>query len=108
MPKPIGGRGKKAPYRVQMVRVPIPIKPVVEKLIDDYRREVLETEAEKRQIPLSLEFQNEIDSAIKLVDRFTEYIGQSGHLDDPKRRNNVNLARFRQWLKQQIESQDAP
>lgn len=32
-----GGRGKKAPYESQMYRIPLPIKPVVEKLASGYR-----------------------------------------------------------------------
>ncbi len=32
-----GGRGKKAPYKSQMYRIPLPIKPVVEKLASGYR-----------------------------------------------------------------------
>lgn len=41
MTKPIGGRGKKAPYETIQVRVPLPIKPQVEKLIADYRGQIL-------------------------------------------------------------------
>lgn len=37
MDKSKGGRGKKADYKTTHVRVPIPVKPVVEKIIDDYR-----------------------------------------------------------------------
>lgn len=37
MEKPKGGRGKTAPYETTHVRVPIPVKSVVEKIIDDYR-----------------------------------------------------------------------
>lgn len=35
--KPIGGRGKKAPYETTHVRVPIDIKPQVEELIEEFR-----------------------------------------------------------------------
>lgn len=37
MTKPLGGRGKKAPYETAVIRVPVPLVPKVEKLIDDYR-----------------------------------------------------------------------
>lgn len=50
MTKPLGGRGKKAPYKTQIVRVPIPIVPKVEQIIDDYRNLVIngeESEFEK-------------------------------------------------------------
>jgi hypothetical protein len=45
MPKPLGGRGIEAPYETTHVRVPVPIKPQVEKLIDDYRSLVLNENA---------------------------------------------------------------
>ena len=38
--KPKGGRGLKAPYETTIVRVPIPIKPSVDKLIADYRHSI--------------------------------------------------------------------
>jgi len=38
--KPKGGRGLKAPYETTIVRVPIPVKPSVDKLIDDYRHSI--------------------------------------------------------------------
>lgn len=37
MPKPVGGRGIKAPYETTHVRVPIPIKGKVQALIDEFR-----------------------------------------------------------------------
>jgi hypothetical protein len=37
MNKPIGGRGKKAPYKTTHVRIPIDLKAQVEKLVEDYR-----------------------------------------------------------------------
>jgi type I site-specific restriction-modification system R (restriction) subunit len=39
--KPLGGRGKKAPYQTMQMRVPIPLKPKLEGLIADYREKVL-------------------------------------------------------------------
>jgi hypothetical protein len=38
MEKPKGGRGKKAPYQTTHIRVPLPLKAEIEKLIEDYRR----------------------------------------------------------------------
>ncbi len=37
MTKPVGGRGNKAPYESTHVRVPVPIKPQVQALIDEFR-----------------------------------------------------------------------
>jgi len=42
--KLVGGRGKKAPYESITVRVPKPIRPEVDKLVEDYRRSVLNSE----------------------------------------------------------------
>jgi predicted RNase H-like nuclease (RuvC/YqgF family) len=41
MVKPLGGRGKRAPYETTQMRVPIPIKTQLESLIADYRERVL-------------------------------------------------------------------
>jgi hypothetical protein len=37
MSKPVGGRGNKAPYETTHVRVPTPIKPEIERLIEEFR-----------------------------------------------------------------------
>lgn len=50
MNKPLGGRGKKAPYETQIIRVPVPIVPKVQQIVDDYRNLVIngeESEFEK-------------------------------------------------------------
>lgn len=50
MTKPLGGRGKKAPYETAVIRVPVPLVPKIEKLIDDYRDLTIkgeESESEK-------------------------------------------------------------
>lgn len=39
--KPVGGRGKKAPYETTHIRVPVEIKAEIEMLIEIYRQEVL-------------------------------------------------------------------
>lgn len=41
MVKPVGGRGKRAPYQTVQMRVPLPIKAHVEQLIEQYREQVL-------------------------------------------------------------------
>lgn len=56
--KPKGGRGKVAPYATITVRIPLPIKPIVDKLSDDYRESSLIPiiaaikEKESKPIPL--------------------------------------------------------
>ena len=42
MNKPLGGRGKKAPYETTHLRIPVPIKTDIEKLIDNYRLSVID------------------------------------------------------------------
>ena len=42
MVKPVGGRGKKAPYETTHLRVPIPIKSEIKKLIENYRLSVVD------------------------------------------------------------------
>jgi hypothetical protein len=37
MNKPIGGRGKKAPYETTHVRIPVDLKSQVEELVENYR-----------------------------------------------------------------------
>jgi hypothetical protein len=44
MNKPLGGRGKKAPYETQIIRVPVPIVPKVQQIVDDYRNLVINDE----------------------------------------------------------------
>jgi len=42
MNKPLGGRGKKAPYETTHLRIPVPIKIDIEKLIENYRLSVID------------------------------------------------------------------
>lgn len=42
MTKPKGGRGRKAPYETQQMRVPLPIKDQVNHLIEEFRSNVLD------------------------------------------------------------------
>ena len=37
MSKPVGGRGKKAPYQTAVVRVPVELIPLIERLCEVYR-----------------------------------------------------------------------
>ena len=105
MVKPIGGRGRKAPYETVMVRVPLPIKTEVEDLVAAYRREILSGD-EGRHISESEDKDSEdFQIALKLVDRFIEEIQQTEHLHDSTRRNNRNLARLRDWLIEHIQKE---
>jgi len=42
MNKPLGGRGKKAPYETTHMRIPVPLKADIEKLIENYRLSVID------------------------------------------------------------------
>jgi hypothetical protein len=42
MTKPMGGRGKRAPYETTHMRIPLPLKTQIEQLIEDYRLSILE------------------------------------------------------------------
>lgn len=37
MAKPVGGRGKTAPYKTMQMRVPIPVKPLLENIVERFR-----------------------------------------------------------------------
>lgn len=37
MVKPVGGRGLKAPYETVIVRIPVNVKPQVDKLVQEFR-----------------------------------------------------------------------
>ncbi len=45
--KPVGGRGRKAPYNTRIMRVPEPIADKVQTLIDEYRISVMKDEGVK-------------------------------------------------------------
>lgn len=55
MATPKGGRGKKAPYRTQQMRVPVPIKDQVNILISKFRNGIFENlETDEKDINLTL------------------------------------------------------
>ena len=39
--KPKGGRGKTAPYETTTIRIPLPLKPDIDRIVEDYRLSVL-------------------------------------------------------------------
>lgn len=70
MSKPVGGRGHTAPYETTHVRVPVPIKDKVEKLIEDYRKSVIDgKEVEVSPKLLFDDFQEPLEIARKIVRR---------------------------------------
>lgn len=76
MVKPLGGRGKKAPYETIQMRVPLPIKSQVEQLIEQYRNQVLEESSSSSE---------QAEPVEKPVDRFSELeIFVQEVLSDPK------------------------
>jgi hypothetical protein len=94
MDKPTGGRGKKAPYNTAQVRVPVPIKPSVEALIAAYRDSLDEAALTDSQSSSDSGFAALL--ALKLVDKF---ISEENLSEKMHTRNNTNLRRFRDWLK---------
>jgi hypothetical protein len=55
MEKPVGGRGKKAPYQTTHIRVPLPVKDKVEQLIKEYRESGTNQNSSDSQQIISLE-----------------------------------------------------
>lgn len=47
--KPVGGRGKKAPYRTKIMRIPEPLKEEVQCLIDNYRDSLIVNKNQNNQ-----------------------------------------------------------
>lgn len=51
MNKPVGGRGKKAPYQTKTIRIPVELESDVEQLIQQYRLQVIDgTEPRQKKI----------------------------------------------------------
>lgn len=72
MNKPIGGRGKRAPYETTHVRIPVDLKPQIEKLIEEYRQNgCVISESIDSKIPNnnSIDYQEFLDS---MIQRFKE------------------------------------
>jgi hypothetical protein len=67
MSKPVGGRGHVAPYETTHVRVPVPIKDKVERLIEEYRKSVLDGEQFETPKLLFEDFQEPLEIARKIV-----------------------------------------
>lgn len=101
MSKPLGGRGKKAPYESVMVRTPLPVKADVEAVISNFRSQF----SESQQIDLEPVQRPEIEQAIKLVYEFMNEKQLTEKLADYKRyRNMRELVQFLNWLRSQNSS----
>jgi hypothetical protein len=55
-----GGRGLKAPYETTHVRVPVPIKEKVQKIIDDYKNDIADAEGAILEYEEAVELANKI------------------------------------------------
>jgi hypothetical protein len=42
MPKPLGGRGCKAPYQTMTIRIPVDVKPQIDEIVERFRSSDLE------------------------------------------------------------------
>lgn len=60
MNKPVGGRGKKAPYQTTTKRIPVELEADIDSMIEQYRLRVIDGIEPETDRPLSL------DDAIKL------------------------------------------
>lgn len=65
MSKPVGGRGKQAPYATTHLRVPVPIKDKLEAIIENYRNSVVDGVESEPSTILPLEQAKEL--AVKLL-----------------------------------------
>jgi|SRR6476646_698271 len=94
-----GGPGNKAPYEITHIRVPVPIKPKVERYINEFRQAVSEGDViiNGTEIYYRADLNIALDwgDAFKAVNLFIE---EKGLEDSMHTRNNVNLARLRDWL----------
>jgi hypothetical protein len=97
-----GGRGHKAPYATTHVRVPVPMKAFVEKYINKFREEV-----ETGQIIIEDGFIYSQPKLVKSVEEWMlvlntidEFIAEFGFEENLHTRNNVNLVKFRKWVKE--------
>lgn len=89
MNKPIGGRGKKAPYETTHVRIPVDLKLQVEKLVEDYRNNGLSNLPESNQQSIPSKCINYREFVNSMIDEFKKngmYFDQ-----DDKRKTRLTL-----------------
>jgi hypothetical protein len=80
MNKPIGGRGKKAPYETTHVRIPVDLKSQVEKLVEDYRNSgliILDNNDNKSPLNQSINYREFVDCMIQEFKQNGLYLGQN-------------------------------
>lgn len=104
MTKPVGGRGKKAPYETTMVRVPVPIKSEVDEFIAKRRNQLLSEDADDSADDSS----TELEIAHKLVNKFIEETGLTDKLDVKRYVRSANLVKFLDWISDRMSRKDAP
>ena len=99
MVKSKGGRGKYLPYEQTHVRVPLPVKEQVQRIIDNYRAIALGGETDDdRSKPDSLE----VNAALNLLQQFIHEADIEPESYEKPTRDNRNLNRFQQWLIEQL------
>lgn len=91
MSKLVGGRGKKAPYETTHVRVPVPIKSEVERLIEKFHSEGCSDNDDNSYCSCV--------TALNLVNKFLEDTNSLSKVGDTKKyRDYTALKNFRLWL----------
>lgn len=91
MNKPVGGRGKKAPYETQVIRVPEPIVNQVEQLIENYRTAVVNNEE------IEIEQKSNFHTNITLVD-YDSALQKAKEIVKQKRSAAESIAKLLQVL----------
>lgn len=99
MSKAKGGRGQKLPYEQTHIRVPLPIRDRVQRIIDSYRNFVFGNEIVEEG---SSAEPSEVNAALKLLKRFIDDSAIDETSYERPTRDNKNLKRFEQWLFSQL------
>jgi len=91
MSKPIGGRGKKAPYETTHVRIPVDLKPQVELLVEEFRDNgcVVKDNAVENSLTSSDDFIQKMIQEFKNNDMFI--IQESNEISHDTLMNELNL-----------------
>ena len=66
MPKPVGGRGHKAPYQTMTIRIPIDVKQQIEEIVERFRSGDLEV------AKIDCSDNNRISQLTAIVERYKE------------------------------------
>ena len=91
MNKPVGGRGKKAPYETQVIRVPVPIVPQVEKFIESYRVSVVSDEED------NLEEKSNVPSEVAVL-TYSDALQRAKEIVNQGKSARISLAKLLQLL----------